>query len=137
MAFVLSSARRDYWWPLEIDIPKDGGGYRRATCKLLFKWLPQSQMEEIIGLEAELSHAIQMGRTERMKELLPVAREHARIIILDWEGILERDPVVGQPPSDPVLFNENNLAEFLEIPGLAGAILKTYSDSVPQVKAKN
>ena len=137
MAFVLSSARRDYWWPLVIDIPKDGGGYRRATCKLLFKWLPQSEVEQIIGVEAELNHAMQLGRTERMNELLPIARQHAARIILGWDDIFENEPEVGQPPSDKVPFTDSNLADFLETPGLAGAVLKTYSESLPQVKAKN
>lgn len=122
---------------MAIDVPKDGGGFRRETFKLLFKWLPQSEVEQIMGIEAELDHALRTAKTERMKELLPVARQHAARIVLDWEGILERDPIPGEPPSDPHPFTAANLADFLEVPGMAAAIIKTYSESFPEAKVKN
>jgi hypothetical protein len=137
MAFVLSSVRKDYWWPMSIDVPKDGGGFRRETFKLLFRWLPQSEVEQIMGLEAELNHAMHTAKTERMKELLPVARQHAARIVLGWEGIFDRDPVPNEPPPEPYPFTAGNLSDFLEIPGMASAVCKTYTESFPQAKVKN
>ena len=129
MPFVLQ-ASPTYWWPVQFEMPIDGGKYRRETLDLEFRRLPQSRVEKIMAAEVELHHAVRTG-AENVPELMTIVRGHAAEVVCGWRGLLESD---GGPD---VPFSETSLQTFLDLPGVAQIILSVYSDSLPKAKEKN
>lgn len=114
MAFVLSQSP-SYSWPVAVEFPIDGGRFDKQTFDVQFKRLPQSRIREILDpvegagvSDDQVCHEVVMG----------------------WSGIQD-----GKNSEVP--FSEKALNELLEIPLVAGSIVKAWIDSLAKAKRKN
>lgn len=114
MAFVLKQTDR-YSWPVQIEIPVDGGRHDRQTFDAEFKRLPQSRIEEIMegADKADLNFGV-------------VADE----ILVGWKG-------VSDDKGDEFPFSEGNKAMMLEVPMLSASVVKAWLESLAGAKKKN
>lgn len=87
MAFVRKKKRAPFRWPVDIDYPKDGGGYERSEFTAIFNIVPQSEFDQLSEDPDEFKF---------MKRLL-----HG------WEKMVEED-------GTEIEFNDDNLREFVE-----------------------
>lgn len=119
MAFVLKQSDT-YSWPVTFDVPVDGGRHERQTFDGEFKRLPQSKIGPLV---AELQRLEDMGDLDRVTEI-------AKEVLVGWSGITGDD-------GKEIPFSEKAVAQLLEVPLLAVAILKAYMDSIKGAKRKN
>lgn len=114
MAFVLKRSG-SYSWPVHFDIPVDGGRFERQTFDCDFKQLSQSRIQE-------LSEGI--GNDELS------ALEIAAEVLVGWSGVTDDE-------GKEVPFSQKSLADLLEVPMLASAIVMAYFESLQGAKRKN
>jgi hypothetical protein len=122
MAFVLKQTA-SYTWPVPLLIPVDGGRREKHSFDAEFKRLPQSRINEII----KLARALEMGRGD--DESLD-DKTAAKEILIGWAGIT--DDAGKELP-----FSESALAELLEIPTIAGQIIRAWFNSMEVAKKGN
>ena len=122
MAFVLKQTA-SYTWPVPLLIPVDGGRREKHSFDAEFKRLPQSRINEII----KLARALEMGRGD--DESLD-DKSAAREVLIGWTGIT--DDAGKELP-----FSESALAELLEIPTIAGQIIRAWFNSMEVAKKGN
>ena len=122
MAFVLKQTA-SYTWPVPLLIPVDGGRREKHSFDAEFKRLPQSRINEII----KLARALEMGRGD--DESLD-DKTAAREVLIGWTGIT--DDAGKELP-----FSESALAELLEIPTIAGQIIRAWFNSMEVAKKGN
>ena len=122
MAFVLKQSA-SYTWPVPLLIPVDGGRREKHSFDAEFKRLPQSRINEII----KLARALEMGRGD--DESLD-DKTAAKEILIGWAGIT--DDAGKELP-----FSESALAELLEIPTIAGQIIRAWFNSMEVAKKGN
>lgn len=126
MAFVLNQSQ-SYSWPVSIQLPADGGKREKSSFDALFKRLPQSRINEIQQLvqqrikAAERGEELDNGVTDQT-----IAAE----ILVGWSGILDAD-------GDDVPYSEAIKAQLLDVPMMAGALIKAYFTSLVELKRKN
>lgn len=126
MAFVLNQSQ-SYSWPVSIQLPADGGKREKSSFDALFKRLPQSRINEIQQLvqqrikAAERGEELDNGVTDQT-----IAAE----ILVGWAGILDAD-------GDDVPYSEAIKAQLLDVPMMAGALIKAYFTSLVELKRKN
>jgi hypothetical protein len=119
MSFVLKQSDT-YTWPVAFDVPVDGGRHERQTFDGQFKRLPQSKVGPML---AELARLEDLGDLERMNEL-------ATDLIVGWSGVTD-------DAGKEIPFSQKALAQMLEVPFLAVAVLKAYMDSIKGARRKN
>ncbi len=103
-----------YSWPVTVSVPTDGGLLKAHTFTVQFKRIPQSRIEEIAAGPRGVSD-----------------REYAREFVAGWgSDVLDEQDV-------PVPFSVPALTQFLDIPGMATAIVLAYFESVTGAKRKN
>jgi hypothetical protein len=122
MSFVLKQTA-SYTWPVPLLIPVDGGRREKHSFDAEFKRLPQSRINEII----KLARALEMGRGD--DESLD-DKTAAREVLIGWTGIT--DDAGKELP-----FSESALAELLEIPTIAGQIIRAWFNSMEVAKKGN
>jgi hypothetical protein len=122
MAFVLKQTA-SYTWPVPLLIPVDGGRREKHSFDAEFKRLPQSRINEII----KLARALELGRGD--DESLD-DKTAAREVLIGWTGIT--DDAGKELP-----FSESALAELLEIPTIAGQIIRAWFNSMEVAKKGN
>jgi hypothetical protein len=122
MAFVLKQSA-SYTWPVPLLIPVDGGRREKHSFDAEFKRLPQSRINEII----KLARALEMGRGD--DESLD-DKTAAREVLIGWTGITD-------DAGKEVPFSESALAELLEIPTIAGQIIRAWFNSMEVAKKGN
>lgn len=93
-------------WPVKVSIPKDGGGYETGTFDAVFKRLPRSQSEDMATkvMSGELSGI-----------------DAVRQILVGWTGV--------ESDGEPVPYSETNREALLEIPGVAIAVFRVFSEA--------
>ena len=123
MAFVLKQSAT-YTWPITLIIPMDGGRRDKHTFDGEFRRLPQSRINEII----RLARAAERGRLNDDEELLD--QDAAREILAGWSGVVDDD-------AKEIPYSENALAQLLDIPTVAGQIVRAWFDSLDVAKRKN
>ena len=123
MAFVLKQSAT-YTWPITVIIPMDGGRRDKHTFDGEFRRLPQSRINEII----KLARAAERGRLNDDEELLD--QDAAKEILAGWSGVVDDD-------AKEILYSENALAQLLDIPTVAGQIVRAWFDSLDVAKRKN
>ena len=123
MAFVLKQSAT-YTWPITLIIPMDGGRRDKHTFDGEFRRLPQSRINEII----RLARAAERGRLNDDEELLD--QDAAREILAGWSGVVDDD-------AKEVPYSEGALAQLLDIPTVAGQIVRAWFDSLDVAKRKN
>lgn len=122
MAFVLSKSAT-YTWPVRISLATDGGKQTVETFDAEFRRLPQSRINEIV----RQARAAERGRDgdEQIED-----QDAAREIIAGWDGVTADD-------GKEIPFSEAALAQLLEIPTVAGQIVKAWFESLKEGKRKN
>jgi hypothetical protein len=114
VAFVLKKSG-SYSWPVHFDIPIDGGRFERQTFDCEFKQISQTRIREISeGIGSD-------GMTDA-----DVAAE----VLVGWSGVTDDN-------GKDVPFSQSALADLLEVPMLASAIVLAYFDSLQGAKRKN
>ena len=122
MSFVLKQTA-SYTWPVPLLIPVDGGRREKHSFDAEFKRLPQSRINEII----KLARALELGRTD--DEMLD-DKTAAKEILIGWSGITDDS-------GKEVPFSEAALDQLLEIPTIAGQIIKAWYGSMEVAKKGN
>jgi hypothetical protein len=123
MAFKLQQSAT-YVWPVKIVLPIDGGKRLTETFDATFRRLPQSRINEII----KLARLQERGRLEDDQELED--QDAAREIMTGWDGVEDDD-------GKAIPFSEAALKQLLEIPTVAGQIVKAWFGSLAEAKRKN
>ena len=123
MAFVLKQTA-SYTWPVPLLIPVDGGRREKHSFDAEFKRLPQSRINEI----AKLARATELGRASE-DELLD-DKTAAKEILIGWSGITD-------DAGKDVPFSESALDQLLEIPTIAGQIIRAWFNSMEVAKKGN
>lgn len=123
MAFKLQQSAT-YVWPVKIVLPIDGGKRLTETFDATFRRLPQSRINEII----KLARLQERGRLDEDQELED--QDAAREIMTGWDGVEDDD-------GKPIPFSEAALKQLLEIPTVAGQIVKAWFGSLAEAKRKN
>jgi hypothetical protein len=123
MAFVLSKSAT-YTWPVRITLATDGGKQTVETLDAEFRRLPQSRINEIV----RQARAAERGRSED-GELIE-DQDAAKEIIVGWSGVTD-------DAGKEIPFSETALAQLLEIPTVAGQIVKAWFESLKDGKRKN
>lgn len=104
----------EYTWPVEINLPADGGRTEKATFDAKFKRMTQSRMEEIRAAadRGELRDA-----------------DLAREALIGWSGVIDEN---GEVP-----FSEAARDRLLDVPMVASAIVLALLSSVSGARRKN
>jgi hypothetical protein len=123
MAFKLQQSAT-YVWPVKIVLPIDGGKRLTETFDATFRRLPQSRINEII----KLARLQERGRLEDDQELED--QDAAREIMVGWDGVEDDD-------GKAIPFSESAVKQLLEIPTVAGQIVKAWFGSLAEAKRKN
>jgi hypothetical protein len=123
MAFVLKQSA-SYTWPVPLLIPVDGGRREKHSFDAEFKRLPQTRIDEII----RLARMIEAGKGEPEDEqtMARIPRE----LLIGWTGITD-------DAGKDVPFSESALDQLLEIPTIAGQIIKAWFSSMEVAKKGN
>lgn len=123
MAFVLKQSAT-YKWPVPLVIPVDGGRKEKHTFDGEFRRLPQSRINEII----KLARAMELGRVDDEEALDD--KEAAREILAGWSGVTDDE-------GKDIPFSDTALSQLLEIPTVAGQIIRAWFNSMELAKTKN
>ena len=111
MAFVLKQSN-SYFWPVEVQIPIDGGKFEKSTFDAEFKRLSQDRIEEI------RADVIAGSTTDRV-----VANE----VLIGWKGINDG--------SDDVPYSVTARDELLNMPKVAESIIMAWMESLSRSAA--
>lgn len=123
MSFVLKQSA-SYTWPVPLLIPVDGGRREKHSFDAEFKRLPQTRIDEIIRLARMIEAG--KGETEDEQTMAKIPSE----ILIGWSGITDDN-------GKDVPFSEAALSQLLEIPTIAGQIVKAWFESMEVAKRKN
>lgn len=116
MSFVLHVSPT-YEWPIQIEIPTDGGKHSKFTFDGVFARLPQSRLKEI-------SKLIEKGEID--DEAL------AREVLVGWpEGAIK------DKDGDDVPFSDSAMDKLMEISKAASAVVTAFYASLDGAKRKN
>lgn len=129
MAFILDQAST-YRWPVEFDIPGDGGRRVKQSFDAEFQRIDQERVEEIVRCVKRREALEEAGR-EIPDELDGYdAISVARSLLAGWSGI------AGADGAD-VPFTEATVARVLGTPTVATMIVQAWADSIAGSKRKN
>ncbi len=123
MAFVLSQSD-SYTWPVTLVIPVDGGRREKHSFDAEFKRLPQTRINEII----KQARAMERGRFSE-DEMLEDQTACAEILI-GWSNVVD-------DKGEEIPFSVKALDQLLELPTIAGQIVRAWFESLEVAKRKN
>jgi hypothetical protein len=123
MAFVLKQSAT-YIWPITLVLPVDGGKRQKHTFDGELRRLPQSRISEIIKL-AQLQERGALADDEELRD-----QDAAKEVLVGWANIVDDE-------GEDVPFSDSKLNELLEIPTVAGQIVRAWFDSLEVAKHKN
>jgi hypothetical protein len=123
MAFVLKQTNT-YTWPVTLVLPVDGGRRDKQTFDGEFRRLPQTRINQIVRL-ARMS---ERGRLNDDEELLD--QDAAKELLAGWAGIIDDE-------GKEIPFSDGALGQLLEIPTVAGQIVRAWFESIDTAKRKN
>lgn len=123
MAFVLKQSNT-YTWPVALVLPVDGGRRDKHTFDGEFRRLPQTRINQIV----RLARASERGRLNDDEELLD--QDAAKELLAGWSGVVDDD-------GKEIPFSDSALAQLLEIPTVAGQIVRAWFESIDTAKRKN
>ena len=108
MAFVLKKVS-SYKWPGSVEVPVDGGKFKKETFTAIFKKMSRSAFNDLIeaGDDALIDQ-----------------------IVEGWEGVKDED-------GDEVEYNDENKVALFDDPYVLRAVITAYTDSVTGSQAKN
>ena len=96
----------NFWWTVRIPVPGDNT-YTMATLDLLFKPLPQPQIDKCTGIGLEEGDAI------------PTEEQICRRVVVGWRNLADEEGVVHP-------FSPEALGSLLAVPVVRSAIVVTY-----------
>lgn len=108
MSFVLKKVS-SYKWPVAVDVPVDGGKFKKETFTAIFKKMSRSAFNDLID----------QGDDALVGE-----------IIQGWEGIKDED-------GEDVEYSEAAKHELFDDPYVLRAVITAYTDSLTGAQAKN
>lgn len=123
MAFVLKQSAT-YTWPVTLILPVNGGRREKHTFDAEFRRLPQTRINEIVKL-AQLQEQGKLPDDEELRD-----QDAAKEILAGWKNVVDDD-------GEDIPFSDSRLAELLEIPTVAGQIVRTWFESLEVAKKKN
>lgn len=129
MSFVLDQAST-YRWPVEFDIPGDGGRRVRQSFDAEFHRIDQERVEEIVRCIRRREALEEDGR-EIPDELEGYdAINIARSLLAGWSGIAGSDGV-------DVPFTDATVSRVLGTPTVAAMVVSAWAESITGAKRKN
>ena len=123
MAFVLSKSATYTWKDIRITVATDGGRMVE-TLDIEFRRLTQSRINEIV----RQARAAERGRGDDDEQIED--QDAAREIVAGWANVKDDN-------GKEIPFSEAALAQLLEIPTVAGQIVKAWLESLKEGKRKN
>ena len=108
MSFVLKKVS-SYKWPVSVDVPVDGGKFKKETFTAVFKKMSRSAFNDLI----------EQGDDALIGE-----------IVEGWEGIKDED-------GDEVLYSKETRVELFDDPYVLRAVISAYTESLLGAQAKN
>jgi hypothetical protein len=123
MAFVLKQSAT-YTWPITLILPVDGGRREKHTFDGEFKRLPQTRINEIV----RQARAMERGRLNEDEGLED--QDAAIELLAGWSNVLDDD-------GNEIPFSPKALDQLLEIPTVAGQIVRAWFESLEVAKRKN
>lgn len=106
------SQSETYSWPVRVQIPTDEGKFHTHSFTAYFRRVPQSRFEELLANDAR-------------------DRDIAAVVMAGWgDDVVDVD-------DNPVAFSDAALAQFLDFPGVAAAVVIAYAESLQGAKRKN
>ena len=123
MAFILQQSDT-YSWPITLVLPVDGGRREKHTFDGEFRRLPQSRINQIVKL-ARKTDAGYLDDDEILDD-----QEAATELLVGWSGVVDDD-------NEEIPFSADKLKQLLEIPTIAGQIVRVWFDSIEVAKKKN
>jgi hypothetical protein len=119
MAFVLKQST-SYTWPIPLVIPVDGGRKETHTFDGEFRRLPQSRINELLTL----ARNVELGKADpdEMEDI-----QTAKEMLIGWSGVLD-------DAGKEVPFSDLALSQLLDLPGIAGQIVKAFFKSIQSEK---
>ena len=124
MAFVLKQSDT-YTWPITLVIPVDGGRREKHTFDGEFKRLPQTRINEIV----RIARATERNRFDAEEEVLEDQAACAEILVC-WSNVVDDD-------GNEIPFSVSALDQLLELPTIAGQIVRAWFESLEVAKRKN
>lgn len=113
MAFVIKQSD-SYFWPVQVELPTNGGRYEKHTFDAEFKRIPQSRIEEI--MQGVVASAI---------------NDHDVVVevLCGWKGVTDG--------SDELPWSQANRDLLTEIPLVSASIIKAWMESLAGGRKKN
>lgn len=108
MAFVLKKSS-SYKWPVTVEVPMDGGRFKKETFTAIFRKMSRSAFNDLID----------QGDDALVNE-----------IIQGWENVKDED-------GEEVPFDEDAKQQLFDDPYVLRALITAYTDSLTGEKAKN
>jgi len=103
-----------YTWPVSVNIPVNGGQYDKQTFDGEFKRLSDARLKEIRS-------SIEAGQL--------TDADFVRELMVGWKGVTD--------DGADVPFSQSTLAQLLDIPGVAAAVVMAVVESLAGLKRKN
>jgi hypothetical protein len=123
MAFVLKQSDT-YTWPITLILPVDGGRREKHTFDGEFKRLPQTRINEIV----RQARAMERGRLNEDEGLED--QDAAIELLAGWSNVVDDE-------GNEIPFSTKALDQLLEIPTVAGQIVRAWFESLEVAKRKN
>jgi hypothetical protein len=106
----------NFWWTVRIPVPGDNS-YTLATLDMLFKPLPQAEIDKFQGIGLEEGDAI------------PSEEQICRRVVAGWRNLADEEGVVHP-------FSAEALGALLAVPVVRSAIVVTYLTVMRGVAAR-
>jgi hypothetical protein len=113
MAFVVKQSD-SYFWPVQVELPADGGRFEKHTFDAEFKRIAQSRIEEI--MQGVVASSI---------------NDHDVVVevLRGWKGVTDG--------TDELVWSEKNRDLLMEIPLVSASIIKAWMESLAGGRKKN
>lgn len=108
MAFVLKKVS-SYKWPVSVDVPVDGGKFKKETFTAVFKKMSRSAFNDLV----------EQGDDALIGE-----------IVEGWEGIKDED-------GDDIEYSSETRDQLFDDPYVLRAVITAYTESLLGAQAKN
>jgi hypothetical protein len=124
MPLVLKQ-KEPYRWPLKITLPADDGKRLTESFTGVFAWVSQSRIEEIRRTVRLQSMGIGDDDQQQIDDITA-----AKEVMVGWSDVLDDE-------GDEVPFSDRALDQLLQIPTVAGQIVKQWQQSLEATKKGN
>jgi len=103
MAFVISKATK-FKWPVEVELPQDGGRHVKETFDVEFRKLTSAQVQELRDtVLADKADGVAIVKS----------------LIVGWSGVQDES-------KNEIPFSDSALNDLLSIPNVAGGIINAF-----------